>query len=96
MKPQDMAALGVRLIGLTAVIVGGIGGASISIYQAVVNSAPPVIVTSLHDTSYTIIRHHYGLLLLLCIVSFVIGVVIICASRAIARIVTYGFPNDVA
>jgi hypothetical protein len=94
MKPQDIAALGVRLIGLTAVIVGGIGGACILIYQAIVNSAPPLVVTSLHDTSYTIIRHHYGLFLLLCIVSLVIGVVLICASRTFARIVTYGFPND--
>jgi hypothetical protein len=96
MKPQDMATLGVRLIGLTAVIMGVIGGASILIYQVVVNSAPPVVVTSLHDTSYTIIRHHYGLTLLLCIVSLSIGVVLICASRIFARIVTYGFPNDVA
>jgi hypothetical protein len=81
---------------LTAVIVGGIGGACILIYQTAVNSAPPLVVTSLHDTSYTIIRQHYGLFLLLCIVSLVIGVVLICASRAFARIVTYGFPNDVA
>ncbi len=84
-----------RLIGLVAVIMGGIGGACILIYQAVINSAPPVVTTSLHETSYTIIRHHYGLFLLLCIVSLSVGVVLICASRFFARMLTYGFPGDV-
>jgi hypothetical protein len=96
MKPQDIATLGVRLIGLVAVIVGGISGVSILIYQAVINSAPPVVITSSHETSYTIVRHHYGLFLLLCIVSLGMGVFLICASRFIARMLTYGFPNDVA
>jgi hypothetical protein len=96
MKPQAIATLGVRLIGLAAVIAGVIGGASILIFQTAVNSAPPVVVTSLHTTSYTIIRHHYGLFLLLCMVSLIVGVVLMCASRIFARIVTYGFPNDVA
>ena len=96
MKPQDIATLGVRLIGLAAVIVGGIGGASILIYQTAINSAPPAVITSSQETSYTIVRHHYGLFLLLCIVSLGMGVFLICASRFFAKILTYGFPDDVA
>jgi hypothetical protein len=96
MKPQDITTLGVRLIGLAAVTAGVIGDVSVLIFQAVVNSAPPVVTTSLHETTYTIIHYHYELLIVICTVSLVFGVVLICASRIFARILTYGFSNDVA
>lgn len=94
MKPQDITILGVRLIGLAAVIVGVIGGTSVLIFQAV--SSRPVVTTSLHETTYTIIHHNYNLAITMCVVSLVLGVVLIWASRTFGRILTYGFSNDVA
>ncbi len=94
MKPQDITTLGVRLIGLAAVIVGVIGGTSVLIFQAV--NSRPIVTTSLHETTYTIIHHNYNLLIMMCMVSLVLGVVLICASRIFGRILTYGFSNDAA
>jgi hypothetical protein len=94
MKPQDITTLGVRLIGLAAVIVGAIGGTSVLIFQAV--NSRPVVTTSLHETTYTIIHHNYNLAITMCLVSLVFGVVLICASRIFARILIYGFTSDAA
>jgi hypothetical protein len=94
MRPQDITTLGVRLIGLATVMVGFIGGTSVLIFQAV--SSRPIVTTSLHETTYTIIHHNYHLAITMCVVSLVFGAVLICASRIFGRILTFGFSNDVA
>jgi hypothetical protein len=94
MKPHDITTLGVRLIGLAAVIVGVIGGTSVLIFQAV--GSRPIVTTSLHETTYNIIHHNYNLAITMCLMSLVLGIALIGASRILARILMFGFANDVA
>ncbi len=90
-----MATLGVRLIGLAAVIVGVILSGSILVVQAIANSAPPVTATTLHDTYYTHVHYSFGLMLLPCVASIIVGIALIATSRSFARMLSHGISHDV-
>ena len=96
MKPQDIAKLGVRLIGLAAVTFGVVVGTSILIIQAIANSAAPVTTTTLHETTYTHIHYNFGLMLVPSVLSIVLGVVFISMSHSFAQVLTRGISHDVA
>jgi uncharacterized membrane protein len=96
MKAQDAAKLGVRLIGLAAVVFGCIGGGGIWIFQTMVNMAPPATTVSLHETTYTHVRYHFEFLILGAGLIVIAGIVLIVASRSLSRLLIKGLSDNVA
>ena len=80
--PSTISKSAPRWMGWIAVMLGIVVGTTGLTAQAIAHFHEPIIITSQHETTYVMIRFHFGWMLVCCVSSILLGAGLICLSRA--------------